>query len=82
VLVTALTVVPSSSGVVRAFEERTLLEHLRANCVAVALSGYIFFGSSVTINNKVMEVIHQHIRLLHVCTCVPLGVTCHAKLQC
>ena len=55
-LVTAFTVVPSRSGAVRTFEQRTVLEQFNPRCVAVSLSGYIFFGSSVTISDKVMEV--------------------------
>lgn len=56
VLVTAFTVVPSRSGAVRTFEQRTVLEQFNPRCVAVSLSGYIFFGSSVKISDKVMEV--------------------------
>lgn len=53
---TAFTVVPSRSGAVRTFEQRAVLEQFNARCVAVSLSGYIFFGSSVSISDKVMEV--------------------------
>ena len=56
VLVTAFTVVPSRSGAVRTFEQRAVLEQFNPRCVAVSLSGYIFFGSSVAISDKVMEV--------------------------
>ncbi|KAL3133431.1 hypothetical protein ABBQ38_007297 [Trebouxia sp. C0009 RCD-2024] len=56
VLVTAFTVVPSRSGAVRTFEQRTVLEQFNPRCVAVSLSGYIFFGGSVKISDKVMEV--------------------------
>ncbi|KAA6425635.1 MAG: Sulfate Permease Family [Trebouxia sp. A1-2] len=56
VLVTAFTVVPSRSGAVRTFEQRTVLEQFNPRCVAVSLSGYIFFGSSVKISDKVLEV--------------------------
>ena len=55
-LVTAFTVVPSRSGAVRTFEQRTVLEQFNPRCVAVSLSGYIFFGGSVKISDKVMEV--------------------------
>ena len=48
---------PSRSGAVRTFEQRTVLEQFNPRCVAVSLSGYIFFGSSVKISDKVMEVI-------------------------
>lgn len=58
VLVTAFTVVPSRSGAVRTFEQRTVLEQFNPRCVAVSLSGYIFFGSSVKISDKVLEVRH------------------------
>ena len=53
---TAFTVVPSRSGAVRTFEQRSVLEQFNSRCVAVSLSGYIFFGSSVKISDKVMEV--------------------------
>lgn len=53
---TAFTVVPSRSGAVRTFEQRTVLEQFNPRCVAVSLSGYIFFGSSVKISDKVLEV--------------------------
>lgn len=55
-LVTAFAVVPSRSGAVRTFEQRAVLEQFNPRCVAVSLSGYIFFGSSVSISDKVMEV--------------------------
>lgn len=58
VLVTAFTVVPSRSGAVRTFEQRAVLEQFNPRCVAVSLSGYIFFGSSVSISEKVMEVLN------------------------
>ena len=67
VLVTAFTVVPSRSGAVRTFEQRTVLEQFNPRCVAVSLSGYIFFGSSVKISDKVMEVCH--VRLANVDNC-------------
>ena len=67
VLVTAFTVVPSRSGAVRTFEQRTVLEQFNPRCVAVSLSGYIFFGSSVKISDKVMEVSHS-------AKCMPLLV--------
>lgn len=60
VLVTAFTVVPSRSGAVRTFEQRAVLEQFNPRCVAVSLSGYIFFGSSVAISDKVMEVRQSH----------------------
>lgn len=63
VLVTAFTVVPSRSGAVRTFEQRTVLEQFNPRCVAVSLSGYIFFGSSVKISDKVLEVRHLQVTL-------------------
>lgn len=45
--------VPSRSGVVRPFSERSVLEIFMAKSAALNLSGYIFFGSSVSISEKV-----------------------------
>ena len=47
--VQAFTVVPSRSGVVRSLSERAVLEVFMSRMAALTLSGYIFFGSSVTI---------------------------------
>lgn len=52
--VSAFTVVPSRSGVVRPFSERSVLEVFMARMAALSLSGYIFFGSSVSISEKVL----------------------------
>ncbi len=41
---TAFSVVPSRSGAVRTFEQRTALEMFAARITAVSLSGYLFFG--------------------------------------
>ncbi|KAK9824383.1 hypothetical protein WJX72_009880 [[Myrmecia] bisecta] len=54
--VMAFTVVPSRSGAVRTFEQRTVLELFASRCVAVSLSGYIFFGSALSVSEKVLEV--------------------------
>ncbi|KAK9811232.1 hypothetical protein WJX72_000395 [[Myrmecia] bisecta] len=54
--VTAFTVVPSRSGVVRPYAERAVLEVFNSRMASVSLSGYIFFGSSVSISNKVQSV--------------------------
>ena len=56
VQVTAYSVVPSRSSAVRSYEERSTLEYFSARIAAVALSGYIFFGSSTTINATVSNV--------------------------
>lgn len=40
----AFSVVPSRSGAVRTFEQRTALEMFAARITAVSLSGYLFFG--------------------------------------
>jgi hypothetical protein len=45
--------VPSRSAAVRTFKERQLLELLSNRLVAVNLSGYMFFGSSVLMSDKV-----------------------------
>ncbi|KAL4419479.1 hypothetical protein ABPG77_008281 [Micractinium sp. CCAP 211/92] len=54
--VTAFTVVPSRSGAVRTFDQRTVLDMLSGRIVAVSLSGYLFFGSSVDVVSKVVSI--------------------------
>ena len=44
---------PGRSDVIRNHAERAVLELLNARMAAVSLSGYIFFGSSVSISDKV-----------------------------
>ena len=56
VVVSAFTVVPSRSGAVRTFEQRAVLQQFASRMVAVSLSGYIFFASSVKIQQQVLEV--------------------------
>ena len=51
--VSAFTVVPSRSGVVRSLSERAVLEVFMSRMAAVSLSGFIFFGSSVSISEQV-----------------------------
>ena len=41
---TAFTVVPSRSGAVRTFDQRTVLDMFAGRITAVSLSGYLFFG--------------------------------------
>ena len=53
VTVRAFTVVPTRSGVLRDLREREILDLLSARLAAVSLSGYIFFGSSVSISDQV-----------------------------
>ncbi|KAK9867709.1 hypothetical protein WJX84_006943 [Apatococcus fuscideae] len=54
--VTAFTVVPCRSGVVRSAKQRAVLELMSGRMAAISLSGYIFFGSSITISHKVAAV--------------------------
>ncbi|KAL4431193.1 hypothetical protein ABPG75_006449 [Micractinium tetrahymenae] len=54
--VTAFTVVPSRSGAVRTFDQRTVLDMFSGRIVAVSLSGYLFFGSSVDVVSKVVSI--------------------------
>ena len=49
----AFTVVPSRSGVLRPPAEREVLNLFGARMAAVSLSGYIFFGSSLSISDQV-----------------------------
>ena len=53
VTVKAFAVVPSRSGVLRPPAEREVLNLFGARMAAVALSGYIFFGSSLSISDQV-----------------------------
>jgi SulP family sulfate permease len=50
--VRAFTVVPTRSGVLRDLREREILDLFSARLAAVSLSGYIFFGSSVSISDQ------------------------------
>eukprot|EP00884_Botryococcus_braunii_P016374 jgi/Botrbrau1/341/Bobra.0022s0295.1 len=54
--VTAFTLVPSRSSTMRPFQQRAVLELFSQRMAAVALSGYIFFGSAITISKRVLEV--------------------------
>jgi len=56
--VTAFHTLPSRSGFVRTFQQRTVLEIFGGRIVAVSLSGYIFFGSSVKIGDNVSAIVH------------------------
>ena len=49
----AFTVVPSRSGVLRPQVECDVLNLFGARMAAVSLSGYIFFGSSLSISDQV-----------------------------
>ena len=49
----AFTVVPSRSGVLRPPAEREVLNLFGARMAAVTLSGFIFFGSSLSISDQV-----------------------------
>lgn len=61
--VQAFTVVPSRSGVVRSLSERSVLEVFMSRMAALTLSGYIFFGSSVTISRQASP---TFLRVMHV----------------
>ena len=57
VTVRSFTVVPTRSGVLRDLREREILDLMSARLAAVSLSGYIFFGSSVSISDQAR---HSH----------------------
>lgn len=44
---------PTRSGVLRAVSERKILDLFSTRLAAISLSGYIFFGSSVSISDQV-----------------------------
>ena len=46
-------VMPGRSDVIRSHAERAVLELFNTRMAAVSLSGYIFFGSSVSISDRV-----------------------------
>lgn len=53
VTVRTFTVLPTRSGVLRAVSERKILDLFSSRLAAISLSGYIFFGSSVSISDQV-----------------------------
>ncbi|KAI8470530.1 MAG: hypothetical protein J3K34DRAFT_255209 [Monoraphidium minutum] len=53
--ITAFTVVPSRSAAVRTLKERTALGAFQGRSVAVGLGGYLFFGSSVLLGERVTK---------------------------
>ena len=57
--VKAFTVVPSRSGVLRPQAEQDVLNLFGARMAAVSLSGYIFFGSSLSISDQVHCLLHS-----------------------
>ncbi|BDA44720.1 Uncharacterized protein C24H6.11c [Coccomyxa sp. Obi] len=56
VTVRTFSVLPTRSGVLRAVSERKILDLFSSRLAAISLSGYIFFGSSVSISDQVMSV--------------------------
>lgn len=54
--VKAFTVVPSRSGAVRSFTQRMVLEAFDGRVAAVALTGFVFFGSATTMADQVLNV--------------------------
>ena len=65
VTVKAFTVVPSRSGVLRPPAEREVLNLFGARMAAVSLSGFIFFGSSLSISDQVTRAESQVPPVLH-----------------
>eukprot|EP00892_Ulva_mutabilis_P011320 jgi/Ulvmu1/8560/UM045_0002.1 len=55
VQVRALTAVASISSCVRPYQQRAVLELFRSHIQAMALSGYVFFGSSVLLGDRVRD---------------------------
>ncbi len=53
VTIRTFTVLPTRSGVLRAVSERKILDLFSSRLAAISLSGYIFFGSSVSISDQV-----------------------------
>lgn len=51
-----IRIIPSKRCVVKTVEQRTILEKFHNNMVAIGLSGYIFFGSSVEIGKRLSTI--------------------------
>lgn len=51
----AVKVLPTRSAAVRSYAESHLLESLSGRLATVALSGFMFFGSSVLMSDKVCD---------------------------
>eukprot|EP00878_Enallax_costatus_P013193 GHUV01013790.1.p1 GENE.GHUV01013790.1~~GHUV01013790.1.p1 ORF type:complete len:1035 (+),score=287.38 GHUV01013790.1:628-3732(+) len=51
----AFTVLPSRSAAVRSYQESHILEALSGRLATVALKGFMFFGSSVALSDKVIK---------------------------
>ncbi|CAD7702019.1 unnamed protein product [Ostreobium quekettii] len=60
--ITAYSVLPSRGCYLRPFAQRSILELFSGNVMAVSLSGYIFFGSSVKINKKVLALVEGMVK--------------------
>eukprot|EP00208_Stichococcus_sp_RCC1054_P002786 CAMPEP_0206138434 /NCGR_PEP_ID=MMETSP1473-20131121/3325_1 /ASSEMBLY_ACC=CAM_ASM_001109 /TAXON_ID=1461547 /ORGANISM="Stichococcus sp, Strain RCC1054" /LENGTH=727 /DNA_ID=CAMNT_0053531873 /DNA_START=75 /DNA_END=2255 /DNA_ORIENTATION=- len=57
--VASFAVVPSRSGVMRTFDQGLCLDVLSAHMVSLSVSGYLFFGSSLAISDKVLNVVDE-----------------------
>lgn len=51
----AFSVLPSRSAAVRSYQESHILEVLSGRVATVGLKGFMFFGSSVALSNKVIK---------------------------
>ena len=50
--ITAFSVVQSRSGCLRTFSQRATLDLFSGRAIAVALSGYMFFGSAINVSQS------------------------------
>lgn len=57
--VESFTLLPSRSGVMRPYDHGICLEILGAHMVSLSVSGYLFFGSSLAISDKVFKVVDE-----------------------
>lgn len=62
----AVKVLPTRSAAVRSYADSHLLEALAGRLATVALSGFMFFGSSVLMSDKVG---HTHTRTHRLLVC-------------
>ena len=76
--ITAFSVVQSRSGCVRTYSQRASLEVFSGRAIAVALSGYLFFGSAINVCQKVLQVSEASEAPL---ASMPVRAPCHHAVQ-
>ena len=54
--VSDFSLLPSRSGVMRPYDQRIVLDVLTKHMVVISVSGFLFFGSSLAVSDKVLSV--------------------------